>query len=313
MGFYGVLDYDAPSGVRGNTVHNQAMIEAPWMQVPLYRSADVFVLYPPVVHVVPGSLTPASVSQNEVTAFEIDVYNDGSAWADLKTSSHIELTDSNANQWLMYLSNAVMLPADGSVHTLTFEPVHLSNIATGAMNVDLHLDWLDENGVNDGEDYLTVGSVNVTSGPLLQAEATPAPGTTFNPGTTTVFRFYVFNDGAPGEVHLSSDYVQASVTDAWGNVTSISTYNFPCGAGTLWTPISVGPWTVQWIISAAACGDPFVWASNPAHDITTGAYAYFDLESTTPITPGLYTITLKSRLNNGIILNVQEFPYEVVP
>jgi uncharacterized repeat protein (TIGR01451 family) len=313
MGFYGVLDYDAPAGVRGNTVHNQAMIEAPWMHVPTYRGADVFVLYPPVVHVVAGSLKPVDVTQQEVVTFQVEVYNDGSAWADLDAGSYLELIDSNANHRLAYLATPELLPADGSVHALTFEPVHLSGVATGPMTVDMRLNWLDENGVNDGEDYFTVGAVNVAAGPLLQAEATPAPGASLNPATTAVFRFYVFNDGVDGQVYQSVDYVQASVSEGWGTVTPLFSYNYPCGGNTLWTPTPVGAGAAKWIISTSACGDPLVWASNPGHDISTGAHAYFDLETTTPITPGTYTITLKSRLNNGIILSVQDFPYQVAP
>jgi hypothetical protein len=42
-------------------------------------------------------------------------------------------------------------------------------------------------------------------------------------------------------------------------------------------------------------------------------YAYFDLQATAPITPGLYTLTVRSTLNNGAILMQQDLAYPVVP
>jgi hypothetical protein len=323
LGFSGTLDYspDPPRGVRGEWAPNRAEISAPWLSPPIYRNADMLVMYPPQVHIVPGSLNPTVVLQNQVVDFQLDVYNDGSASTDLYTSSYLQLQDSSATVNLTTtLLAPVTLPADATVRTLAFGPLHLAAVPTDTYQVNLQLYWLDENGVNDEDAFTGIGSVTVNSGPFLRPEPTPPPMTTVT-GTGALFypSFLMWNEGSAGDVHLSSDYVDISATTDWVTFTPYDSYNFKsgfpaCTGGSLWVSSTLsapGIVTAHWAINSATCGDPYVWEPDPLH--TFNYYTHFFVEATTPVMPGVYTITVRTSLNNGTIFTEYAVPYNIVP
>jgi len=310
MGFSGALDYasDPPQGQRGEWVINRAEINAPWLAAPLHREAEVLVMYPPDIQIISGGLTPTTVVQNQWVTFQVDAQNVGSAWAELNTDSYLELTDSSATVYLTTsLASPVMLPADATVHTLIFNPLHFASTPTGTLQANLYLHHMDENGVSDKEVFPGVGPVTVDGWhTFLTITSNPAPT-----GTSQVLHLGVMNTGnEPKSTHLFSDYVEMTAAKDWGSFTPIGSNNTVCGGTSLWVSdtLSLSPSTVtaRWMIESPICGDPYNWA------IQTPP-ATFDVRATTPITPGVYTVTVGTSLNNGNTLTEEKFPFQVGP
>ena len=70
---------------------------------------------------------------------------------------------------------------------------------------------------------------------------------------------------------------------------------------------------VRYTISSTTCGNPFEWNPDPAPNPPADTnYAYFDLGGSAPVSPGVYTITVRATFNGGTTVTKTDFPY-VVP
>ena len=269
-------------------------------------------MYPPEIEVVTASLTPTTVVQNQNANFEISVYNYGSAWANLDTSSYLELTNGIATAFISTtLAAPVMLPADTIIRDLAFSPVIMSgSVPPGTHQANLSLHWSDENGVTDTETFTNVGSVTVLGPPIIHAEPVPNPVIAGSPATLS---FFVWNQGdTPGNVyHSPFDRIEISAPAAagWGSFTPIASLNVPPPTD-LWVGTSTGASRVTWTIISTYSA-PYVW--QPTSPPLTNHYAVFDIGTFAPTAPGIYTITVESNIENGSIVRQEYFPFAVVP
>jgi uncharacterized repeat protein (TIGR01451 family) len=266
---------------------------------------------PPQLHDTTSSLAPASVEQGQKGSFTIGIYNDGGSNVTLDTPSTFTFSD-GTTVYLSELSSPTLIPTGGSSIPLVFAPFNVGAITPGSWPTNLSLHGSDAYGRPYSITFTTdsTNQVTVNAAPVLMAYPTPMPPPPFYPGSVVNFSWVNMQNigSASGSFFNSSDnIVMAFETGSgWKPFTNGQVFPLPSGS----PPTPPPGWeiitdTLNPVITftVATSYSPYTWDAN--------WQASFGFDTMAPTTPGVYTFTVYSTLDNGVRRFVDIVSYTV--